>query len=160
MRFCPTARNGNSTTGKIKCNILKRIKCSQFRPFHSYGLKGLQEGGGSDDHGSLFNHFFGGMFSGGGFGGPRGPAKCQEIVHNVSVTLEELYNGGRTIPFNLHRTVGESLMENLKFQIVLLTTLILFKQFAKAVMVLGAAMQSIVQDVVALEPWYSFRNSV
>jgi hypothetical protein len=48
------------------------------------------------------------MFSGGGgFGGPRGPAKCQEIVLNVSVTLEDLYNGGKTIPTTLNRTIGK-----------------------------------------------------
>jgi len=70
--------------------------------YDRYGLKGLQEGGGYDD--DVFGNLFGNLFGGFG-GGRRGPNKCESIVQKVTVTLEELYNGGRTIPLKYSRTL-------------------------------------------------------
>lgn len=73
--------------------------------YDRHGIKGLQEGGGFDDDmfGSLFGRFFPGF---GGFGGPgrsRGPPKCESTVLPVKVTLEDLYNGGKTVPVTYNR---------------------------------------------------------
>lgn len=63
--------------------------------YDKYGEKGLKEGGGGD-MGSPFDIFD--MFFGGGGGGrrgrqPDGKAKGRNTVHQMKVTLEELYNG-------------------------------------------------------------------
>lgn len=68
-------------------------------------MKGLQDGGdaGADD---FFGRMFGGMF--GGFGGMGGmghsaPRKPSPEVQQVSVTLNQLYNGNVTIPVEVKR---------------------------------------------------------
>lgn len=72
--------------------------------YDNYGPEGLQGsggmGGGAED---LFSHMFGGM--GGMFGGrPQGPRKSRDVVHQIRVTLEDLYNG-KTSRMSLKRTV-------------------------------------------------------
>jgi len=68
--------------------------------YDRYGAEALKEGGfHSTNAESIFEQFFGGgMFSsmfggGGGRGGRRGPARGEDIVYQLQVTLEELYNG-------------------------------------------------------------------
>jgi len=62
--------------------------------YDKYGKEGLKEGGfsGHSAH-DIFEQFFGG----GGFGffggGHRGPRKGEDIVHELQVTLEDLYKG-------------------------------------------------------------------
>lgn len=58
--------------------------------YDAEGEEGLREGGGgpSDAH-DIFNAMFGGGFGG---HGPRGPRKGENVVHSLSVTLEDLYN--------------------------------------------------------------------
>lgn len=62
--------------------------------YDKYGEEGLKEGGGGEFHSpfDIFDMFFGG----GGGGGRRRPgekAKGRDTVHQLKVTLEELYNG-------------------------------------------------------------------
>jgi len=68
--------------------------------YDRYGADALKEGGfHSSNAESIFEQFFGGgMFSsmfggGGGRGGRRGPVRGEDIVYQLQVTLEELYNG-------------------------------------------------------------------
>jgi len=52
-------------------------------------------GGGMDPH-DLFSQLFGGgggFFGGGGGGRPRGPQRGKDLVHRISVSLEDLYKG-------------------------------------------------------------------
>lgn len=73
--------------------------------YDRHGIKGLQEGGGFDD--DMGDSFFSRFFGFGGFNGdprrPRGPPKCESKVLMVKVTLEDLYNGGKTIPVTYSR---------------------------------------------------------
>lgn len=65
--------------------------------YDNYGEQGLKEGGGrgggfGGDPFDIFNMFFNG--GGGGMGGrSRGPRKGKDVVHQLGVTLENLYNG-------------------------------------------------------------------
>lgn len=57
--------------------------------YDEHGEEGLRDGGGPTDAHDIFNAMFGG-----GFGGQsRGPRKGENVVHSLSVTLEDLYNG-------------------------------------------------------------------
>lgn len=60
------------------------------RVYDEEGEDGLKEGGGGERHSAMdiFDMFFGG-----GMRGPRGPRKAKDVVHQINVTLEELYNG-------------------------------------------------------------------
>lgn len=73
--------------------------------YDRHGIKGLQEGGGFDDDmfGSLFGRFFPGFGFNGGPGRSRGPPKCESTVLPVKVTLEDLYNGGKSVPVTYNR---------------------------------------------------------
>eukprot|EP00760_Papus_ankaliazontas_P038137 PhM_4_TR887/c0_g1_i1/m.22360/K09502/DNAJA1; DnaJ homolog subfamily A member 1 len=57
------------------------------KTYDRLGKKGMEEGGG--DHASaedIFSMFFGG-------GRPRGEPKPKDIIHELNVTLEDMYNG-------------------------------------------------------------------
>ena len=65
------------------------------RIYDQHGEQGIKEGGGGG-HGfsspmDIFDMFFGGGFGGGGR--PRGPRKTKNIMHQLSVSLEDMYNG-------------------------------------------------------------------
>merc|ERR1719188_331285 len=69
------------------------------RLYDQHGEQGIKEGGGggggfSSNPMDIFDMFFGG---GGGdpFGrrGPRGPRRTKNLVHQLSVSLEDMYNG-------------------------------------------------------------------
>lgn len=65
--------------------------------YDQVGEQGLKEGGGSGgfhsaDPFDIFNMFFGGG-SGGPFGGGRQENRGKNLVHQLGVSLEELYNG-------------------------------------------------------------------
>lgn len=70
-------------------------------------MDGLKEGGMGGGHNAqdIFEHFFGGGGSG-FFGGgrERGPTKTKDMVHEISVTLEDLYNG-KTSKMAVNRNV-------------------------------------------------------
>ena len=59
------------------------------------GEEGINGAGGGGDFNpeDLFAHFFGGGFFGGGGGRSRRPAKGKDIVHELKLSLEDLYKG-------------------------------------------------------------------
>jgi len=61
--------------------------------YDKYGKEAMKEGGGNAE--DIFSSFFGGPFSSffGGGGMQRGPKKGDDIVHEIGVTLEDLYKG-------------------------------------------------------------------
>ncbi|RVE42739.1 hypothetical protein evm_012622 [Chilo suppressalis] len=75
--------------------------------YDKYGLKGLQEGGGGsggfqpDD---IFGHFFGDIFGMGGGSRGRGPARSEDTIHTLKVSLEDMYMG-KTAKLQLSKNV-------------------------------------------------------
>jgi len=64
--------------------------------YDKYGKDALKEGGFSAHSAhDIFEQFFGGGFSS-FFGGSRGPRKTEDIVHELQVTLDDLYKGKQT----------------------------------------------------------------
>ena len=66
------------------------------RLYDMHGEQGIKEGGAGGDGGfhspmDLFDMFFGG--GGGGNRGPRGPRRTKNLMHQLSVSLEDMYNG-------------------------------------------------------------------
>jgi len=64
--------------------------------YNKYGKAGLQEGGyHAGAANDIFERFFGGFGGfGGGFGGGRGgPPQGEDIMHQIAVSLEDLYKG-------------------------------------------------------------------
>lgn len=78
--------------------------------YDRYGVEGLQGGGfNHGDAADIFAQFFGaeggfGDFFGGGFGGRRRNPKGNNIVYQLGVTLQDLYNG-KTSKIKLSRNV-------------------------------------------------------
>jgi len=67
--------------------------------YDKYGKDALKEQGGFSGHSAqdIFEQFFGGGFGSSFFGGgPRGPRRTEDIVHELQVTLEDLYRGKTT----------------------------------------------------------------
>lgn len=66
--------------------------------YDKYGKESLKEGGFSAHSAhDIFEQFFGGGGFGGFFGGgQRGPKRTEDIVHELQVTLEDLYKGKET----------------------------------------------------------------
>lgn len=86
-------------------------KRSAYDNFGEAGLGGGADGGmGGGSAEELFSHFFGGGGGMGGMGGmfgggqPQGPRRSRDIVHAVSVTLEDLFRG-KTSKMALKKTV-------------------------------------------------------
>jgi len=79
------------------------------RTYDRFGLEGLKEGGGGGGHGGdpmdIFSAFFGGGSPFGG-GGHRhsGPRRGRDVVHELRISLEDLYNGV-TKKLSIQRTV-------------------------------------------------------
>jgi len=61
------------------------------RIYDEGGEQALKEGGGGDHGHSAFDIFD--MFFGGGMGGKRQPTKGKDVVHQLKVSLDDLYNG-------------------------------------------------------------------
>jgi len=76
--------------------------------YDKYGKEALKDGGANHSAQDIFEQFFGGsfggFFGGGGMGGRRGPKKGDDIVHELSVTLEDLYKG-KTSKLSVTRNV-------------------------------------------------------
>lgn len=73
--------------------------------YDRYGIKGLQGGEDEDVIHNIFGEMFGGMGMGGmGMGGMRGRGQ-NNCKASVTVTLEDLYNGNRTIPLEVSRII-------------------------------------------------------
>jgi len=73
--------------------------------YDKYGEDGLKEGGGgAHDMGDIFGQMFG--MGGRGGGKPSGPKKGKPAVHQLKVTLEEIYKGKKSkIAVNRERIV-------------------------------------------------------
>lgn len=64
--------------------------------YDQFGEEGLSGQGGGMDAEDLFSQLFGGgLFSGGG-GRPSGPRRGKDLVHQLKVSLEDLYKGKTT----------------------------------------------------------------
>jgi len=66
--------------------------------YDKFGKEAFKEGGGGGGSGmspeDIFSHIFeSGFFGGGGVRSTRGPRKTKDIVRELNITLEELYNG-------------------------------------------------------------------
>lgn len=68
--------------------------------YDRFGKAGLEQGGGGGGAEDIFSAFFGGGGRGGGRS--RGPAKGEDVVHPLKVTLENLCNG-RTVKLRIDR---------------------------------------------------------
>jgi len=77
---------------------------SKRQMYDKYGKDALKEGTGHSAH-DIFEQFFGGGFSN-FFGGPGrgGPRKTEDIVHELQVSLEDLYKG-KTTKLSVSRNV-------------------------------------------------------
>jgi len=63
--------------------------------YDKYGKDALKEGGLHSAH-DIFEQFFGGGFSSFFGGANRGPRRTEDIVHELQVTLDDLYKGKQT----------------------------------------------------------------
>ena len=68
-----------------------------FSYFYNFFFQGIKEGGGGGGGFSspmdIFDMFFGGGMGGMGGGRSRGPRRTKNLMHQMSVSLEEMYNG-------------------------------------------------------------------
>eukprot|EP01118_Nematostelium_gracile_P005159 TRINITY_DN1621_c0_g1_i1.p1 TRINITY_DN1621_c0_g1~~TRINITY_DN1621_c0_g1_i1.p1 ORF type:complete len:410 (-),score=148.08 TRINITY_DN1621_c0_g1_i1:39-1268(-) len=98
MKYHPDKNPNNpSAVEKFKeiseaCEVLSDEKKRQT--YDKFGKDALKDGGHASAE-DIFSQFFGG---GGGFGsffggGPRGPKKGDDIVHEIGCSLEDLYKG-------------------------------------------------------------------
>ena len=93
-------KNSSPEAGEKFKEISMAYEClsnpEKRRIYDQHGEQGIKEGGGGGPGFSspmdIFDMFFGG---GGGFGGPRqrGPRRTKNIMHQLSVSLEDMYNG-------------------------------------------------------------------
>ena len=73
------------------------IRFSYLTKFSIIFFQGIKEGGGGGGGFSspmdIFDMFFGGGMGGMGGGRSRGPRRTKNLMHQMSVSLEEMYNG-------------------------------------------------------------------
>ena len=80
---------------EIKCSAVDPEKREVYDEFGEQGIKegGRGGGGGFTSPMDMFNMFFGGGGGPGGGGSAGGKLKSKPIVHKLTVSLEELFNG-------------------------------------------------------------------
>lgn len=85
--------------------ITKAYEClsddEKRKTYDRFGEEGLEQGGGGGDASDLLSQMFGG---GGGRSGGGGKKKGKPVVHNIDVTLEQLYSS-HTKKLAINRTV-------------------------------------------------------
>jgi len=97
MKYHPDKNHGDQKAQEKFKNISQAYEClsdSEKRNLYDQaGEQGLKEGGRGGGMGGdpfdIFNMFFGG----GGGRRERGPRRGKDVVHQLTVTLEQLYNG-------------------------------------------------------------------
>jgi len=97
IQFHPDRNNSPDATEKFKLigEAYEAISDPEKRKLYDkYGKEGLKEGGPGADPFDIFSQFFRGFNPReGGRGGPR---RGEDLVHQLPVTLEDLYNGKKT----------------------------------------------------------------
>jgi DnaJ family protein A protein 1 len=100
LKYHPDKNPGPEAEGKFKeISMAYEVLANEDkrRIYDAHGEQGIKEGGGGGGgmHSpmDIFDMFFGG--GGGGFGGGRhrGPRRTKNLMHQLSVSLEEMYNG-------------------------------------------------------------------
>lgn len=94
LKYHPDKNPGNAEAAEMFKNISHAYEVlsdeSKRKLYDQYGKKGLEEGGGGGgfhDASDIFSMFFGGGRR------ERGEPKPKDIVHELSVTLEDMYTG-------------------------------------------------------------------
>jgi len=101
LKFHPDKNPGPEASEKFKeISMAYEVLSNEDkrRIYDQHGEQGIKEGGGggfSHNPMDIFDMFFGGGMGGmGGFGGrSRGPRRTKNLMHQLSVSLEEMYNG-------------------------------------------------------------------
>jgi len=110
MQTHPDKNPGNAKAAELFKEVSQAYEVlsddKKRQTYDKFGMDGLKEGGmGGGSAQDIFEHFFGGGGSG-FFGGgrERGPTKTKDMVHEIQVTLEDLYNG-KTSKMAVNRNV-------------------------------------------------------
>lgn len=91
LKYHPDKNPGDEAAAEKFKQVSAAYEClsddSKRKLYDQYGKKGMEEGGGGfHDASDIFSMFFGG-------GRRDGPPKPKDIVHELAVSLEEMYNG-------------------------------------------------------------------
>lgn len=97
MKSCQMTTSDGCRSSLILADVRE---LTTLRRYDTHGKAGLEGGGGMPggmDSNDLFSQLFGGgggsFFGGGGGGRPQGPRRGKDLVHRISVSLEDLYKG-------------------------------------------------------------------
>jgi len=100
LKFHPDKNPGPEAEGKFKeISMAYEVLSNEDkrRIYDAHGEQGIKEGGGGGGGFSspmdIFDMFFGGGMGGMGGGRSRGPRRTKNLMHQMSVSLEEMYNG-------------------------------------------------------------------
>jgi len=96
MKYHPDKNQGDTKAQEKFKNISQAYEClsdpEKRELYDNHGEQGLKEGGrGGGNGGDPFDIF--NMFFGGGRGRDRGPRRGKDVVHQLAVTLDQMYNG-------------------------------------------------------------------
>jgi DnaJ family protein A protein 2 len=91
LKYHPDKNPGDEAAAEKFKQVSAAYEClsdeAKRKLYDQYGKKGMEEGGGGfHDASDIFSMFFGG-------GRRDGPPKPKDIVHELAVSLEEMYNG-------------------------------------------------------------------
>lgn len=92
LKYHPDKNPGDEEAAEKFKQVSAAYEClsdeSKRKLYDQYGKKGMEEGGGGGFHDAsdIFSMFFGG-------GRRDGPPKPKDIIHELAVSLEDMYNG-------------------------------------------------------------------